>query len=166
MNKKSGAIMGAIMNNKAKLVEGALDSVKSKIKDAATSKVIEKGQAMTKAAVVMNKIAAMNADTLKKMLAGGAAGAVAGMTTMPIDIISDTQKQWRNTRNDPQLNEVGKSFIATAKELYHPKIRKGAEGGIKPFYSGSGGKMLKIVPNMALAFAVQDRLSKLMKVTQ
>lgn len=123
---------------------------------------------MTRAEHVMQKLA-LTPETLnniKSLVAGAGAGAITGMAVMPLDVISDTQKQWRNTRNDKQLNEVGKSFTSTAKELYRPKVRENADGGIGAFYAGAGGKMTKIIPNSALMFAVNNKLQKVLKVAK
>jgi hypothetical protein len=99
----------------------------------------------------------------KKMLQGGAAGGAATLAVMPIDTISDTQKQWRNTKDQPELTHTSKSFLATAKELAHPKIREGAQGGVSPFYAGAGGKLLKVIPSMALTFAGEHKIEELLK---
>lgn len=127
---------------------------------------------MTKADTIIIKLGDAKAlvsktpKIIRQMVAGGIGGGMAGMAIMPIDTISDTQKQWRNTRNDPELNRVGRSFTATAKELYRPKVRKGSEveGGAQAFYTGASGKMMKIVPNMALGMMLTNNLEKALKV--
>ena len=99
----------------------------------------------------------------KEMLVGGGGGAIATMAVMPIDTISDTQKQWRMTKDQPELTQASKSFLATAKELAHPKIREGAKGGVRPFYAGAPGKLMKVVPSMALTFAGKQKIEGLLK---
>ena len=99
----------------------------------------------------------------KDVAIGGAAGAVATGMIMPVDTISDTQKQWRMTNNEPQLNRISKSFLSTAKELAHPKVRKDAKGGISPFYAGGTGKLMKVVPAMGMTFAAREHLERLLK---
>lgn len=96
----------------------------------------------------------------RKMLQGGIAGGASTAIILPIDTTSDVQKQWRNTPNNPELNEISHSFLSTAKELARPKVRKDAEGGIKPFYVGAGGKLLKVAPAMSLTFAAENLIEK------
>ena len=104
----------------------------------------------------------MKPEMAKKVIGGGLAGGISTLAIMPIDTISDTQKQWRNTRGEPELNRTSHSFLATAKELAHPKIREGAQGGPKPFYAGAGGKLLKVMPSMALTFAAEHKIRGLL----
>ena len=98
----------------------------------------------------------------KHIAQGAAGGALATMAVMPLDTISDVQKQWRNTKDQPELTEASKSFYKTTKEIYHPKIREGAEGGIKPFYAGFGGKLIKTVPAQAITWGVAAHLGDLL----
>lgn len=97
------------------------------------------------------------------LTAGAIGGAISTAVVMPIDTISDTQKQWRNTKNEPDLNRISKSFFATAKELAKPKVREGAEGGIKPFYAGAAGKLMKVVPASAISWDASQRVLAHMK---
>jgi len=99
-------------------------------------------------------------EVQRNILEGGLGGGLATALIMPIDTISDVQKQWRNTRNDPKLNEISHSFLATGKEILRPKIRENAEGGIRPFYAGAGGKFLKVIPSMGIAFGVKGAIGK------
>jgi hypothetical protein len=99
---------------------------------------------------------------IKKVITGGASTGLATALYMPIDTISDTQKQWRNTRGEPELNRVSRSFLSTAKELARPKIRENTQGGIKPFYAGAGGKLLKVVPLAGTGWAVEHHMTKLL----
>jgi flagellar biosynthetic protein FlhB len=62
------------------------------------------------------------------------------------------------TKDQPELNRTSHSFLATAKELAHPKIRPEAQSGPKPFYAGAGGKLLKVMPSMALTFAAEHKI--------
>ena len=98
--------------------------------------------------------------TLRHATLGGLAAVVGTAALMPIDTISDVQKQWRNTKGEPELQSASKSFIATAKEIYKPKIRKDSEGGIRPFYAGVGGKLLKTVPQQAIMFGAMPYIGK------
>lgn len=96
----------------------------------------------------------------QKAVAGGLSGMGSAAIIMPVDTISDTQKQWRNTRNEPELNRISKSFLATAKELVHPKARENAQGGIRPFYAGGIGKLLKVAPAQAMGFAFEEGIRR------
>lgn len=119
---------------------------------------------MTKAELVLFKQAEKSfKEHVKGLLPGAAAGTAATLAVMPLDTISDAQKQWRNTEKAPELNRVGKSFIQTAKELYNPKVREITDAmprGPKAFYTGMGGKLLKTVPSMAITYAVANSLTK------
>ena len=100
---------------------------------------------------------------MKKVLSAGVGTGLGTAIYMPLDTISDTQKQWRNTKGEPELNRASHSFLNTAKELAHPKIRKDTQGGVKPFYAGAGGKLLKVVPMGATTWAAEDHISKLLE---
>jgi hypothetical protein len=99
----------------------------------------------------------------REAILGGLAGGVATGVMMPVDTISDTQKQWRNTRGEPELNRTSRSFLATAKELAHPKIRENTQGGPSPFYAGAAGKFMKTIPYGAVMFAAKHKLLNTVK---
>lgn len=99
-------------------------------------------------------------EGLKKLVPGAIGGAAATMIVMPIDTTSDVQKIWRSMPNHPALNRAGRSFRATASELYKPKIRTDAKGGADIFYTGAAGKLMKVVPSTAFTYAIADALMK------
>jgi len=121
---------------------------------------------MTKAEIVFNKLAKKKEPgPLQSLVPGAVAGTIATSVVMPLDTISDAQKQWRNaaikTTEEAGLAQAGKSFMNTARELYNPKIRAAANSrGMKAFYSGYGGKMLKVVPSMALTYGIASAIEK------
>lgn len=94
-------------------------------------------------------------DILNKLVSGAAAGAGATAVVYPIDTVSDVQKIWSVARHNPKLNHIGKSWGRTAKALLN-------KDGIKGFYGGFGGKVLKVAPSMALTFFLQDAIQKQM----
>lgn len=111
---------------------------------------------MTKKAkeVLTKKQKSPVSDTLKSLVPGAAAGVVGSSIVMPIDVTSDTQRQWQRSKSvSAAQQKASKSFLGTAKQIHR-------ESGIKGFYSGYAGKMLKIAPSMAITFLVQDALRK------
>ena len=94
-----------------------------------------------------------NQDMLHKLISGAGAGAGATSIIYPLDNIADIQKAWHNSANARHAH-IGKSFVATAKELYRTK---GIKHGI---YQGMGPKILKVAPAMALTFYLQGAISK------
>lgn len=99
-----------------------------------------------------------HSPAFRKILTAGTAGGLTSLAIMPIDTISDTQKQWRNTRGEPELNRISHSFLGTAKELARPKVRENTKGGVRPFYAGAAGKLMKTIPSNALMFALEQQL--------
>jgi hypothetical protein len=94
----------------------------------------------------------------KKALPGAVAGAVATTAVMPLDTISDVQKQWRNDpKASPRIKEISRSFTGTAKEL-------NKQEGPSAFYAGYGGKLLKVVPSTAITFATAGAIMKKLKI--
>ena len=105
---------------------------------------------------------------VNNLLPGAVGGAVGTITTMPIDTTKDTLKQFANeaaklkqrVAANPRLanslalqishaEQTSKNLTSAAKYIHHTQ-------GLKGFFRGTTGSLIKIVPAMAITFATGD----------
>ena len=122
---------------------------------------------------------------VKSLLPGAVGGIVSGSVVMPIDVASDTMRQWGKTTGESLAHsEAAHSLWKTTKQIFNeskldPKtlskiksprfaglaerLNKPVVRGLKGFYSGYGGKMLKIAPAMALTIGTSNYIKQQME---
>lgn len=89
-------------------------------------------------------------DVGKRLIPGAIGGAVGTMATMPLDVTKDLMKTWK-AKGTPAEKEMSKSFVRTFRHILKTQ-------GPKGLFTGWGPSMGKIVPSMALTFAVGDAI--------
>lgn len=96
--------------------------------------------------------------TSRKLISGGIAGGIATAATIPLDIVATAAGAPGNKKTTVQI----------IKKLYREgkgksKGIKGVVKGVGRFYKGLTPKVSKVIPLMALTFAIQRAVDKKLK---
>jgi hypothetical protein len=118
-------------------------------------------------AIQLHEKVANKTSLVKSLIPGAIAGAVATTVTAPLDRVKDTMTQFSNQAaearrqgNDAEakhLEQTSKNVGSAAKNIYQTQ-------GIKGFYKGTTGSLIKVPIAMGTTFAVADYLKHRMKL--